>query len=283
MHTTELIELAALLATHANTIIHHVDQLPASAIEDYWSSSKCRQQRWSLSLKAHTAAVRQQTDSPEWQSIQRTIEEILTGEVLTRIFSGIVCAHDRLRGASEHEPIVQSILVGHLECRNRALTLMVHGQGLGLEEAVALNRLRRRAERWTDLLLGQLVSELDVDDFAFDPSRAHDFAADVSFGYQEGRGNLAWQMVLASLRAAFQSGLSDVNPNGDLNRKIGESILSCLPANLFDSTGLFKSLWLTRLDCTTNETQGMIDEYLALEDNVDRVFHRQTDLAKRRF
>ncbi len=283
MHTTELIELAALLATHAKTIIHHADELPSHAIEEYWSASKCRQQRWSHALKSHTNAVRQQSDSPQWQVMRRVIEEILAGEVLTRIWSGVVCAHDRLRGTDEVEPVVQSTLVGHLESRNRALTLMVHGQGLGIEEAVALNRLRRRAERWTDLLLGQLVPEIDVTDFAFDMARAQDFAADVSFSFREGHGSLAWQMVLASLRAAFQCGLADASPNSDLNRRIGESILSCLPPDLFDSMGLFKSLWLTRLDCTTNETQGMIDEYLALGDSSERAFRRQTNLVRRRF
>jgi hypothetical protein len=50
-----------------------------------------------------------------------------------------------------------------------------------------------------------------------------------------------------------------------MNGRIGESILSCFQPELFDSTGLFRSLWLSRLSSSTRDVQGMIDELVDLD------------------
>jgi hypothetical protein len=76
-------------------------------------------------------------------------------------------------------------------------------------------------------------------------------------------------MVLASLRLAFQTDLHRYSPNAELNRRIASSILCCLDEDLFEADGLPRSLWLERLYCTTNETQGMIDELLWLDTPPD--------------
>ena len=48
-------------------------------------------------------------------------------------------------------------------------------------------------------------------------------------------------------------------------RRLPPAILSCFPSDLFDSTGLFRSLWLSRLSNVTNDVQGMIDSLLTPE------------------
>ena len=101
----------------------------------------------------------------------------------------------------------------------------------------------------------------DVSEFAVEPNRAKDFAADMS-----GRGGRqAWPLIMASLRAAFQRGLSPESPNADLNGRIAAAILACFPLELFDSTGLVRSLWMMRLNNVAKDMQGMIEELLAAE------------------
>ena len=104
-----------------------------------------------------------------------------------------------------------------------------------------------------------------VSEFAFDPRRASDFAEDWRHrsGLQGSRH--AWPLVLASLRAAFRPVLSPESPNAELNARIAASILACFPAELFDSTGLLRSLWLMRLTNIAEDTQGMIEELFKLE------------------
>ena len=65
-------------------------------------------------------------------------------------------AYDRTRGVVEAEPVARSVMLGHSEARHRVLTLWSAASGIDARTPVKLNRLRRHAERWTDLLVGRL-------------------------------------------------------------------------------------------------------------------------------
>ncbi len=263
MHARELVELAAIISAHGPVLVRGTERLSASALESYWTTSKCRLDRWGQSLKS----FRSEPDMAQvqWSTARSVLEEILTGEMLTRVWSAILCAHDREHGNNHAEPIARSVLLGHLEARHRVLTLLVRGPGIDAEAAVKLNHLRRRSERWTDLLIGYLRGLHDVDEFAVDPIRARDFSEDLQYQSNLKGGRHAWPLVLASLRTAFQRGLSPDAPNADLNGQIAASILACFPGELFDSTGLFRSLWMVRLTNTADDAQGMLDELLAID------------------
>ena len=208
MHARELVELAAIVSAHGPVLIRSGKPISADSIEQYWTTSKVRLDRWARRLKSFVgradADARQRRD--QWPEVRGVLEEILTGEMLTRVWTAVLCAYDRRRGADEAEPVARSVMIGHMEARHRVLTLMVRGPGIDAEAAVKLNRLRRRAERWTDLLVGHLAGMHDVSEFAFDPQRASDFAEDLRHrsGLQGGRH--VWPLVLASLRAAFRQG-----------------------------------------------------------------------------
>ncbi|HTN77245.1 MAG TPA: hypothetical protein VL096_18430, partial [Pirellulaceae bacterium] len=170
---------------------------------------------------------------------------------------------DELQQTREIGPIVRGVYIGHQEARNRVLSLMLQGQGFGVEAAVVLNRLRHRIERWSDLLLGYVHTGCDAKEFAFDPVRMAEFADDIQHEQQQPGGPLAWQILLTSLRAAFVKSLPCEPVNADLHERICASILSCFEPDLFDSTGVFKSLWMVRMSNVAKDTQGMIDSLLA--------------------
>lgn len=260
MHARELVELAALVSVHGPLLIRHMKRISHASLEQYWAASKSRLDRWGRALKQF--GTRPTAGSAE----VALLEEILTGEVLTRVWTSVACACDRLQGTDQIEPVARSVLLGHLEARHRVLTLLVRGPGIDAEEAVRLNRLRRRTERWTDMLIGYLLGIHDVSEFAINPQRARDFAEDLSFQSQMQGGRHAWPLIQASLQAAFGQGLFPASPNADLNHQIASSILSCFQPELFDGTGLPRSNWLMRMSNTTSDAVGMIDQLLALED-----------------
>jgi hypothetical protein len=265
MHVRDLVELAAIISAHGPTLIQSGQSIPPASVEQYWTTSKVRLDRWAWRLKSfvdHAQSQGHQRRDP-WPEVRAVLEEILAGEVLTRVWTGLLCVYDRRHGSDEMEPTARSVMIGHMEARNRALKLLVHGPGVDVEAAVRLNRLRRRAERWTDLLVGHLVILHDVSEFAFDPRRASDFADDLrQRGHLQG-GRHSWPLTLATLRAAFQHGFSIESPNADLNARIASSILSCFPAEVFDATGLMRSLWMVRMSAMAEDTQGLIDGLLA--------------------
>ena len=272
MHASELVELAAIVSAHGPVLIRGVPQLSETGIEQYWTTSKCRLDRWTRSLRRFSDEVAESDPrqrKTEWPLVRGVLEEILTGEMLTRVWSAVLCAHDRHHGNDRAEAVARSVMIGHLEARHRVLTLLVRSPGIDAEAALKLNRLRRRTERWTDMLIGYLIGLHNVCEFAFVPDRARDFSEDLCYRSRLNGGRHTWAMVLVSLRAAFKSGLSAACPNADLNAKISAAILSCYPADLFDSTGLFRSLWLQRLSNVTNDAQGLLDELLALEQVAD--------------
>ena len=89
-------------------------------------------------------------------------DEIFTGEILTRVWTGVLAAHDTIRRTDHAEPIALSVLAGHLEVRCRALTLLSTSRELPLGDITNLDRQRRLCERWTDLLLAEIAGPTDA-------------------------------------------------------------------------------------------------------------------------
>jgi hypothetical protein len=207
------------------------------------------------------------TSRPEaWPGLQSTLEEILSGEILARIWTVVSAAHDRRHQREESEPIARSILHGQQEARNRVLRLIVSESADASGQVQAMNTLRRRCERWTDVLLAYLWPEESIKDLAFDLERVKDFAAGFRRQRAAGLQQVGWEMTVGALSAAFQTALISASPNRDLNINIAASVLSCFPAGIFDGTGLLHAHWMTRMQVTTVDAQGMIDELIALDD-----------------
>jgi len=268
MHARELVELAALVAIHADRVVQGPGQLPPGSVEAYWTGSKCRFDRWGRSLKelarraGEHGAREHGAGSPE-TALAGVVEEVLSGELLTRVWTAAMCAYDRHRGTEFVEPVARSVLAGHMEARHRVLTLLVSGPALSAVETLRLNRLRHQTERWSDVLLGCAAGCHDIGEFAVDACRARDFADDLAQQRRQPGAQAVWPMVLASLQAAFRQALRARSPNPDLNAKIAASIVACLPAELFASVGMLDSLWLARIAKLTADAQVLIDELLA--------------------
>jgi hypothetical protein len=262
------IELAAVIATHGRAFVAGRKPVSYAALEQYWTASKCRLDRWSRTLKSFTTAVHHDRTSAmrDWPSVRPIIEEILLSEILTRVWTAVLAAHDHQIDARESEPVAHSVLLGHLEARHRALALLVYGPGVGTVAAQEVNRVRLLAERWSDFLIGGLVLEGDqLDKFAVNPDRARQFAADLRDRRNQQGSQLAWKLTLASLRAAFRDQNWSASPNADANRCISCAIIACFPPHLFDATGVLRSLWQIRLANGASDTQGLLDELLRLD------------------
>src|SRR4029453_16328671 len=107
MHARELAELAALVAVHSPVLIHGQGRAPHSSIEQYWTASKCRLDRWGRLLRQLAAAAcePQPPATLSWARIRPLLEEILVTELLTRLWTAAAAAYDAAHGDQDLEPI----------------------------------------------------------------------------------------------------------------------------------------------------------------------------------
>jgi hypothetical protein len=263
MHAHELVELAAIVSAHGPGLVQGVGQISEEALEQYWTASKVRLDRWCRTLRNFsTMAADPRWRQVHWPRVSSMMEEIISSEMLTRVWAAVLCGHDRRHKLCESEPIARSVLLGHLEARHRVLLLLLNTPGLDVKAAARLNRLQNLTERWTDLLIGYLIAIGDLSEFAVNPDRARDFSNDLrDEGVYPGR-RIVWPLILSSLRSSFREKLATETPNADVNARIAAGIMACFPGDLFDSTGQFQSLWLIRLNNSAADAQVMLDELL---------------------
>lgn len=269
MHAREHVQLAAYLAVHAPTYIRASPSLQPAGLERFWVASKCRLDRWGIRLKTHSQLVDggKQSDLPRfWNAVRPVIEEILISDVLTRVWMSTCLAYDRIHRCNAAEPVVRSVFLGHMESRNRALNLLLHGRGLEAALMVPLNRLRRRAERWTDMLLGYIAAETDVNSFGYDQSRVREFATDIRDQRYRTTKGAAWALLLESALEAFGGEVCPEPANADLNRDIAQAVMASFGRELFDHTGLIRPMWESRIWNIADDAQSLVDQLLSYDD-----------------
>ena len=196
------------------------------------------------------------------------MEEVVASEMLTRVWTALVCQHDRQHPASCGGPVAWNVFRCHELARHVVLQLLSEAPESERPLGLAVDQLRCRAERWTDLLLAQLLpnGESEAAAVAFDAARMHEFARDLADLRRTAHGAQAWQLFQASIKTAFQTEHSRVALNPTLNRQIATSILAGFPPDLFDATGPLQSLWQERLQHTTADVLTMMQDVIAAGD-----------------
>jgi hypothetical protein len=267
MHVCELAELAAAMALQGRVLIAGRVELSTLHQKEYWAASKCRLDRWGRLLRrlAQAARLPERPPALREERVRPVLEEIFASELLTRLWTAVACGYDAARGRAECEPVARNIWSGHLEARRRLLTLLADGRVISLPEAIRLNKVRRRVERWTDMLLGYLASAVAIEEFCFEPARARDFAQDAGGAGGGPQRSLQHQIVLVSLRASLEGCLSPGGGNRDLNRRIGGAIVRILAEAQVDAAAMVPSLWLERIEQEASEAETLLARLWQLE------------------
>jgi hypothetical protein len=238
MQACDLVELAALVSAETPGLLRAEGRFSVAGIDAYWTASKCRLDRWSRRLKrardgdGTESNAEAMTDRSCWA----TCTEILTSEILTRVWTAAAAAADRSAQLSELSPVAHSIQFGHQEARHRVLNLIAAGHERDERSAGQLDQLRRVCERWTDLLLAPLAELCDLEPFAHDLARAADFARDRHDERQSRVGSAAREILNASLRSTFRRTSAMPSRNADLNAQIAATILACLDLERLEAT-----------------------------------------------
>lgn len=270
MHANQLADLAAWVAVHSSTFIYGEGENTALDVKDYWVKSKCRIARWNSALKMfnHDLNSPERNHNP-WPAIRIVVEEIIISEILTRVMSAALVVYDQYSNSDELKGIAHSLLIAHMETRNRAIRLLLHGRAMNEQVFDQTNRLRRQAERWTDLFLSRFDNSNEASEFGFNPQRVKDFAGErVVYSDEEFRRNQ--QVFIQSMAKNLRICTQKFAANPDLNREIATGVMGCFADNRFDSLGLPKSSQLLWLEKSHNDTKVLVDELHEIETSAEQ-------------
>jgi hypothetical protein len=245
----ELIEFTAIISAHSPNLIEGTAPLADVALRQYRHLSKSRSTTWLADLELvprRLAAATGPDRQAIWDGAEELFIDVMAGDLLARVWGAVLTA----RGRAQHEIAVEragrEALNDQLPPHQQVLKLMVDGPYLTLERVVRLDRIRRKLERWTDLLAGHLVRRFGLADFAYDVDRALDFGEE-QLGEQSGtRTEQIWQLYFLCLRTGFP----DIElPSGDAaasRRELIGAILRSLPSSIFLDDGLLTPVRLQR-------------------------------------
>ncbi|MEN1679109.1 MAG: hypothetical protein AAGJ46_05920 [Planctomycetota bacterium] len=278
MHARELIEVAATLCLDAGRLIDESPKLCQATLAEYWAASRCRLDDWGRQLSA-LANHGRSTQLADVDANALSTDLLLT-QVHTRCVAAIAVAHDRRIGEDDAGPIARNTLAGHDEAIGRLEAIYKARQRPRSPAATSFRLLARRAERWTDLLLGYVLPLCGSPgatspaghaiEFTFDPARAQEFAYDAHC--QTGEGGRWTPAVSRVLHAAIHQAFTPTTggepvaaPAGDLNRRVAGASLGLFGPEAFDAHGLLRTAWLHRLEQTADDTVGMVEDLFAEE------------------
>ncbi|MBS0208509.1 MAG: hypothetical protein JSS27_06095 [Planctomycetes bacterium] len=236
MHARELIELAAFLTTQGDWLVANPDRLTDAAHLRYTRASRARLERWNHSFDAWS---REGVHDLERSELLSSCEELITSDVLLRVWSTLVVTVARTRPGTERERETQDLFHAHQLAAQQVYAALLDESLVASHDALSLNRLRRRVEGWADVLVGHLISVGCVDLFAPHRDRAIEFSREAR--NQSEQEPQAWRLVLASLRLAFRPAAGRA-PHAALNAEIAAAIVSVFESHLLASNPSFASL-----------------------------------------
>ncbi len=258
----QIAETAAFASARSMLLIESSTPVSDEHLHNYWKCCRGRLIDWLRNIDdlSSQAADRNNGDHLDlWQSAVPILNEIFVSEILTRVWAATLTAMDMTRGSKQASPIAGHTLAGHNEARNRALTLMVKGMDVPLGSLSQVDRLRRKAERWSDLLCGHLILNFQLEEFAFEPDRAVEFGQSQMREILRAADEPVWEFVLTGIRLAFKAMPDEALPSDAWNRGIIRNVLGSFPPDCFDDFGQFKGLRRSRIERSSERSDRLAD------------------------
>ncbi len=235
----DLAECAGLLAQQAAHVVESPEEISSSTLYDLAALSRRRLKCWWAILQC---AAESDGSAEQRQRLLPVAEEVLISEIPVRVAASILVARDARRGQTNAGPFARHLLLDHLQAKHSVLSTVLDGaQPLGA--LLRLNRLRRRTEHWTDLLLASRALGDAAAEFAIDRARLERFRKESG-----GDASLtAQRLLIVSLRQAMPAGDIEDPLRARLHECLSRLLLSLVPATAFGNDGLLRSPVMRRI------------------------------------
>lgn len=255
MHSRDIIELVIFVVDNGPALWQRSDfELPGSALEGYWLAAKFQMDHWARHLKA----IGECHHPKEWPFRHQRAglaEEILTQELLTRIWLAVLEIYEQRLGRAGASALAHSVYLSHLELRGRVLAALNRPDYLPRFDVQKLLQLCERTDRWSDLLLGKLAEWGNVRSLAVDTERMQQFAKDYAQIDSPKRREQTWKLMKASLASAYQVPLFRYHPGGEWTATLASHILACFPPEVTEACSTAAFYQESRLVARCRQTE----------------------------
>ncbi len=205
-------EIAALMAAYGQSFVEQWAPMPVQVVGDYYVLSRNRFNRWMRMLDdLDRGAVPADPDFPfssmgNLPSVRVVTEQILITEMLTRVWSILLIAHDRFRGENDTEALAANVFLGHQAVRRRALDVFRSDDVLGLEHVLRIEHIRRETEVWSDILCAPLMRKYSLWNYAHCEEQAREYYRQRLERDALSASSETWVPMLSGMRESFAEG-----------------------------------------------------------------------------
>ncbi len=254
--TRRSVAVAATAALDGHRLIQLGTFIPDTQLQRYWQMARHQLRNWDRILEQGLVYLSSdETDRHRhaWHECEPVLQELFINEILLRVWGSVLTAMDLESGNRHAAPWAKSVLLTQQQVRRRALEFLVQctapvnvwhtGQAPTSEcraepsngrfeiadsSYIEMDRLRRKCERWTDILLGQWVVAFNLDQFAFDANRSREFGEEQIETDATFEEHSYWEFVHAGLAGAFSSDRLPALSERDENALV-EAVVDAFP------------------------------------------------------
>lgn len=149
------------------------------------------------------------------------VNEAIVADVLLRVFCTTLVCVDRYRGVRQSEPVLAHLHLRNLQVRRRWLEVLLDHPHAEKPTLTRLNDLRRKAERWCDLLIGPAACRFDVTMYGHSRERVAEYGASQLSLTEPQVGDVSALLTLAGFRLAFLKQVPESEVTSEPLRAIG--------------------------------------------------------------
>jgi hypothetical protein len=229
-----LAEVAWLVSRVGRQMIETQTEPSPAALRDFWQNCRSLQRGWDEILDDEPFSTPARV-----ARFEETAAQLFATELLVRVWATILGGIDRRTGRLDLTRIATNTVSGLLQVRHRVLTHLLSPSTPTGAWAADLDRLRRRCDRWTDLLIGNLAAGDDLFQFAFDPDRARDFAVEAR--EHDSNSHPLELLIAAGVRLSFLGQLPEVPLHSPAFEGMIQSIVGCIPGEAFHLDGSLRA------------------------------------------
>jgi hypothetical protein len=234
-------EFIAVISAYCDHLLQDQKSISDQNIYRYWNLSRQHTQYTLQQLGKHSPVTAPL--APE--ALREFLELISTElhlEMRNRVWCAILTANDQIRKSVHSEPMARGIMSSQLRIRHDVLEKMVELSDHHLEELTQLNHLRLTIEHQTDMILGHLLAQYDLHDFAHDASRALRYGVSDLHSQLQTADYSPWEAIQQG--GEFLAWMESVHLDtpGKWDPQLKGAILRCFPDSAFNSMGTFRAV-----------------------------------------